>query len=191
MPAVSLALALACPNCDQEVPEEAQYCHLCGAVLVEHPQRPPAQPLVYGELWRRFFACMIDSAIVTAIVIPSALVLTWILEVLSGWEIIDREGARFAAGMGAVVFYLVADWVYNARQMSSRRQATLGKRWMQLKITTLEGEPISFGQATGRHFAKFLSTFALFVGFFIAAFSKRRQALHDMVAGTLVVKGRR
>ena len=191
MPPVSVALALACPNCDKDVPEEAQYCHLCGAVLVEQPQKPPALPLVYGALWRRLLACILDGTIVTAIVVPSALFFTWILEALSGWDIIDREGARFAAGMGAVLFFLVADWIYNARQMCSRRQATLGKRWMHLRVTTLGGEPISFGQATGRHFAKFLSTFALFVGFLIAFFSKRRQALHDMVAGTLVVKGRR
>ena len=176
----SVALTIICPSCDHEVLEEAQFCHLCGAVLVEHPKRPlqTATPVDYGTFWRRFFASLVDGALVTLMVLPSCLVLYWMMEALTVRRVFEREEAGRLVGMSWVVFWLIADWIYNARQMSSRHQATLGKRWMRLMVTDLSGGPISFGQATGRHFAKFLSTFSI-VGFFIATISKRRQALHD------------
>ncbi len=189
---MSVALTLACPHCGHEVLEEAQFCHLCGIVLGAHVGAVvrPMPKMEFGSLWRRFVACGIDIGIVLLMYAPCWLAFTWILETLAGWQVIDREDARFLAGMTAVIFFAVSDWVYNARMNSGSRQATLGKYWMGLKVTNLFGERISFGQATGRYFAKFLSTFALFVGFFIAAFSKRRQALHDMVAGTLILKSK-
>ena len=183
---MSAALALVCPHCDHEVVELAQFCHLCGAELPISEERP--RPLEYGSLWKRLAAVFIDAGLVTILVVPTCLFFAWMLEILSDAKMIGREDARFTAGMSTVVFFLVVDWVYHARLMSTRRQATFGKRWMGLRVTDMAGGPISFGQATGRHFAKFLSTFALLVGFIIAIFSKRRQALHDMVAGTLVLK---
>ena len=74
--------------------------------------------------------------------------------------------------------------------LSSSRQATIGKQWMRLKVTNSEGSRISFIQATGRHFAKFLSTFILLGGFVMAAFTIKRQALHDIAADTIVVSDR-
>jgi uncharacterized RDD family membrane protein YckC len=57
-----------------------------------------------------------------------------------------------------------------------------------LKVTDLEGRRISFARATGRHFAKILSGLMFFIGFIMAGFTQRKQALHDMIAGTLVVR---
>lgn len=143
----------------------------------------------YGAIWRRFIACCIDGAIVAAVVAPSLLLFFWCIELLtSSTKLIDIETGRFLAGMGAVVLTIITDWLYNAKMTSSPRQATYGKQFMRLKVTGLKGEQIGFGQASGRYFAKFLSTFAAFVGFIIAAFTRRKQALHDIVAATLVLK---
>jgi uncharacterized RDD family membrane protein YckC len=57
-----------------------------------------------------------------------------------------------------------------------------------LKVTDLEGRRISFARATGRHFAKFLSAMICLVGYIMAGFTARKQALHDVIAGTLVVR---
>jgi len=57
-----------------------------------------------------------------------------------------------------------------------------------LKVTGLNGERITFARATGRHFAKYLSSLTLLIGYIMAAFTERRQALHDIVASTLVFK---
>jgi Tfp pilus assembly major pilin PilA len=71
---------------------------------------------------------------------------------------------------------------------SSSRQATLGKMALGIKVTSAEGERISFLRATGRYFATILSGLILMIGYLLAAFTQRKQALHDMIAGTLVVR---
>jgi uncharacterized RDD family membrane protein YckC len=86
------------------------------------------------------------------------------------------------------VLCILGHWLYCAHAESSARQATLGKRLMRLKVVNSDYGPVNFSQATWRHFAKFLSTFTLFAGFALAFFNDRRQTLHDMIAGTLVVR---
>lgn len=70
---------------------------------------------------------------------------------------------------------------------SSPYQATAGKLALRIKVTDRAGKRIGFGRATGRHFAEILSSLTLGIGFVMAGFTKRRQALHDMIASTLVV----
>ena len=71
--------------------------------------------------------------------------------------------------------------------LSSEKQATVGKMVLGMVVTDVNGGRISFGRATGRHFAKWLSALILGIGFLMAAFTERKQALHDMIADTLVV----
>lgn len=79
-------------------------------------------------------------------------------------------------------------WLYEALLTSSTWQATVGKRAFNLKVTDEGGNRISFERATGRFFAKFISNFTVGIGYIMAAFTARKQALHDMIAGTLVMK---
>ena len=65
--------------------------------------------------------------------------------------------------------------------------ATLGKMLMKIKVVTADGQPISYGRATGRHFAKYLSKFTLGIGYLIAIWDDEKRALHDRLAGTRVV----
>ena len=71
---------------------------------------------------------------------------------------------------------------------SSHRQATLGKMLLGLQVTDLEGNRISFGVATGRHFAEYLSALTLGLGYIMNVFTDKRQCLHDKVARTLVLE---
>ena len=54
-------------------------------------------------------------------------------------------------------------------------------------MSDTEGHRISFGRASGRYFAKIVSTVILLIGFLMAGWTSRKQALHDLIAGTLVV----
>lgn len=83
---------------------------------------------------------------------------------------------------------LAVAWLYRALMESSSQQATLGKMAIGIKVTDIDGRRIGFWRATGRHFAQFLSSITLGIGFIMAGFTKRRQALHDKLAGTLVVR---
>jgi uncharacterized RDD family membrane protein YckC len=80
------------------------------------------------------------------------------------------------------------NWLYEAGFTSSARQATPGKMALSLVVTDLAESRISFGRASGRHFAKYLSSFTLLIGYLIQPFTEKRQALHDLLAGTLVVR---
>ena len=86
------------------------------------------------------------------------------------------------------ILLVVIFWLYFSLMESSKIQGTLGKLILRIKVTDLNGERIEFGKATGRHFSRILSGFVLGIGFLMAAFTKQKQALHDILAGSLVVK---
>ena len=88
--------------------------------------------------------------------------------------------------VGAVLAILVA-WVYYTCFESSCTQASLGKTAMGLVVCDGDGEQISFSHANGRFWGKMLSVLTLGGGFIVAAFSERKQAMHDIMAKTWVV----
>ncbi len=83
---------------------------------------------------------------------------------------------------------MLGTWLYDALLTSSSWQGTVGKRVLGLKVTDEAGNRISFGRATGRFFAMILSGMILYIGFFMIGFTDRKRGLHDMLAGTLVMK---
>jgi uncharacterized RDD family membrane protein YckC len=86
------------------------------------------------------------------------------------------------------VGFYVLPWLYYALMESSPWQATLGKRAFQLKVTDLDGRRLNFIRASLRHFAKLISEFAFMLGFVLAGFTPRRQALHDLLSRCLVLR---
>ena len=82
---------------------------------------------------------------------------------------------------------IVIEWLYYALMESSAKQATVGKMVLSIKVTDIEGNRIGFGQATGRHFGKILSGLIFMIGYIMAGFTAKKQALHDMLADCLVV----
>jgi uncharacterized RDD family membrane protein YckC len=87
-----------------------------------------------------------------------------------------------------IIINIVGVWLYFALQESSVHQATLGKRALHICVTDQYGRRLSFGQATGRHFSKIISSLILGIGYLMVAFTQKKQGLHDMIAGTLVVR---
>lgn len=154
---------------------------------------PPAwQP---GGFWIRFVAAIIDSFILS---IPMII----IVSVFAGGifagigEIKDDEqsAAAVAGGMIAILviwpLFIIVGWLYEALMTSSERGATIGKRAMGLRVLKADGTRLSFGRATGRHFAKALITplIPFAIGYIMAGFTDRKRALHDMIGDTVVVK---
>jgi uncharacterized RDD family membrane protein YckC len=87
------------------------------------------------------------------------------------------------------VFGFMLRWLYYTLLESSALQATLGKALIGIKVTDEQRRRISLIRANARHWAKILSTLTLGFGYLMAGFTRRKQALHDFVAGTLVVRG--
>jgi uncharacterized RDD family membrane protein YckC len=99
------------------------------------------------------------------------------------WDLLMRNAKSMAASLA-----VGCGWLYAAWYESSAGQATIGKRWMGLRVVDDNGHRLSFLHATGRYAAKYLSALPCFLGFLMALFSSRGTALHDRLAGTRVVR---
>lgn len=96
----------------------------------------------------------------------------------------------YATMAAAVLITTVLAWLYFAVCQSSTWQATLGKLALGIRVTDLQGRRISFPRALGRYPAKIISYITLCIGFMMAGWTRRKQALHDMICSTLVLNGR-
>jgi uncharacterized RDD family membrane protein YckC len=186
-----------CPACGKEAPEQTNFCQYCGQTLnwaTGGPQiretagRSPAA-VKYAGFWLRFVAFVIDCIFVSIVILGAVTVVASILGVHVGLGAGRYGGKAFgvAFGLRHCLGTLVA-WLYWALMESSPKQATLGKMALGLKVTDLQGRRLSFARATGRYFGKIVSSLILFVGFMMAGWTEKKQALHDIMAGTLVVR---
>jgi uncharacterized RDD family membrane protein YckC len=69
---------------------------------------------------------------------------------------------------------------------SSASQGTLGKMAVGIRVGDHEGEQITWPNALGRFFAKFLSSMIFYIGFMMAGWDNKKQGLHDKLADTYV-----
>ena len=183
-----------CPQCGTAQASRANFCPDCGADLstgappvLRREGEPVATVVAYAGFWRRLAAWVIDTVLVF---VPSFIAAASIA--LRNVEDSDATGAQSGAFIGLwLAFGLAIGWVYSVSMESSSKQATFGKMVLGIVVTGDQGERIPVMRATRRYFAKILSGLVLGIGFVMAAWSDRKQGLHDMLAGTLVVQGRR
>lgn len=150
---------------------------------------PITSTVVYAGFWKRVAASLLDAILLGAGVS--------IIAGITGLNHSDMQdiytygdhAMRGYSGHNPVSSLLiVVSWLYAALMESSAHQATVGKMALGIKVTDEEGRRISFGRATGRHFAKIISAIILAIGFLMVAFTEKKQGLHDKMADTLVVK---
>ena len=135
----------------------------------------------YGGFWIRVVAYIIDAILLG--------VVGTVLGLAVGSNPFDPDPAAGYDATGNGISFVVG-WLYFALLESSERGATIGKMAVGLRVVTDQGGRLSFLNATGRYFAKILSAIILLIGFIMVAFTERKRGLHDMIAGTLVVKNR-
>jgi len=156
------------------------------------------QKITYAGFWWRFLAYIIDDLIMGfvnfIILIPVWAVLGFSIFRLSELSSLNDEMAlgTIASFVGLISFTaivsIVITWLYFALLESSSKQGTLGKMALGIKVTDLNGNRISFARATGRYFGKILSGMIFMIGYIMAGFTEKKQALHDMLASCLVMK---
>lgn len=203
-----------CTQCGAQVDESAGFCSNCGAKMaasrpavpepmIAHAPIPAAPPSMavpppaaappgatatssaprYAGFWIRWLANFMDSLIIS---IPTAAV--FMMASVVGGLSQAEEGARALFFILLLPFAFAATWLYFAFFESSASQATLGKQILGLKVIDYEGRRISFARATGRFWAKILSGIPFNIGYIMAAFTEKKQALHDMLVKTYVVR---
>jgi uncharacterized RDD family membrane protein YckC len=154
----------------------------------------------YANFWKRLLANTIDSFILSISLLPINLLLTFLAALLllalapntvtepapsTDGQSTALEAIANLISLAVQIFF---GWLYFAIMESSPKQATLGKQAMGIFVTDLHGKKISFGKATGRYFGKGISTLIFGIGYLMAAFTDKKQALHDLMAGTLVIR---
>lgn len=207
-----------CTKCGANVPEGAGFCNACGTPVggaavapvttpagVVAPAAYAAAPVVpsfapnvaYAGFWLRLVAYLIDGLLIG--VVFGALIVIAILAFGGGAFIeslkhIDNSDDVVPVLLVTWFFILipvaiVLPWLYYAKMESSSRQGTFGKVALGLIVTDMTGRPITFGRASGRFFAKFITgMIPLAIGYIMAGFTEKKQALHDMIATCLVLR---
>jgi uncharacterized RDD family membrane protein YckC len=207
-----------CSKCGANVADGTAFCSACGQPMVGFSvgqaaaatpaapggtvyaqpaqagwQAPAASPAVaYAGFWLRFVAFIIDQLLLyfvgMILFLPFAASMGMRRMMMGHPQDLQALLPMLHAMFRLALLRIVLHWLYYSLLESSAWQATLGKKALGLEVTDLDGNRISFGRATGRFFAKFISSIILFIGYIMAGFTEKKQALHDILAGTLVIR---
>lgn len=204
-----------CSKCGAALAGDAAFCQTCGnratpAAVVAAPYGAVsphagvgaivyATGVTYAGFWLRFVAFLIDGVIISAGMLVLLVPLFMLIGGATFFSSIARdfEGRPDTAQIGVLISVLVlfggvaliGQWLYYAYLESGEKQATWGKQALGIYVTDLSGNPITFARASGRYFARLITgMIPLAVGYIMAGFTERRQALHDMIASCLVLK---
>jgi len=191
-----------CKSCGSTGLPDGKFCLFCGDLL--NPAEDdsgklqssdniravvsPIDPNDYAGFWLRVWAGLIDVTLEVMVALLLSLAVDAILHTLGRPFGIAPESMSYVTGITFIVLLSIGGWLYSAFSESSRYRATLGKRFLGLQVVNADGGTITFGQASVRHFMKFLSLFTLAFGFIMVSWTKRRQALHDMPSDSLVIR---
>ncbi|WP_089729581.1 RDD family protein [Candidatus Thiosymbion oneisti] len=135
----------------------------------------------FGGFWIRVGASFIDIVVLLIPVLLISFLFRAVTPATDEMEIVVVE-------LMDAILNIIVYWIYFAALHSSSWQASVGKKVVNLKVVDKNGNRISFGRATGRYFASFISALILGIGYMMVGWTKRKQGLHDMMAGTLVIK---
>jgi len=135
----------------------------------------------FGGFWIRVGAYFIDLVV---LIIPVLLISFLFRAVTPAENEVEQVIVEFMDS----ILSLIVWWIYFAVLHSSKWQASVGKKAVGLKVVDENGNRISFGRATGRYFGEFLSALLLGIGYMMVGWSKKKQGLHDKIAGTYVIK---
>lgn len=177
-----------CPNCGTSNRDDEKFCRGCLQPLTGG--RPAAgkqtatcdaiEAEEYAGFWRRLAALLVDGIVLWMIMMAVVLVMVG----LTARAHADSNLPAIIVGM----LVLGGPLLYFVGMESGERGATFGKRAVKIRVVNLDGERIGTGRALVRYLGHYLSYAFFYVGFLMQPFTPRKQALHDMVSGTLVVR---
>ena len=138
-------------------------------------------PQYYGSFDQRLLASALDWFFVSGVCILATFAVTLFVN--------DKIG-RLSTAFGFLAAVPAIKLIYHIIMESSAKQGTYGKQILNIRVCDMEGNRISPGHAVGRNFAKIFSVLTFFAGYLFSFFNKQQQCLHDMIAGTLIMKDR-
>jgi uncharacterized RDD family membrane protein YckC len=171
---------------------------IAGGYAVAQPVYVQPLPLVtYAGFWLRVLAYLIDMIVLGLFAVPILIGAAMVMGIGGMIESIPHNQDPFMNGLPpAFILFLMfcgglslfGTWLYFALLESSEWQGTAGKKALGLIVTDMAGRRVTFLRATARYFAKYVTHFTFFIGYIMAGFTEKRQALHDMIASCLVLR---
>jgi uncharacterized RDD family membrane protein YckC len=204
---IAEGVIVTCEKCGADIPDGASVCSQCqtpvsvaqiGPVYVpQSAQPPPAFPAIhtldalpprpaFAGFWLRAVACLIDTVVLASVFILCASLFPAYFSKLLPPDPPSLTSMPQPSLLLIVIFALLGCLYYTIFEASSW-QATPGKRMLRLYVTDLSGQRVTFGRALTRNLARQLSGF-FFIGYLIAGFTEKKQALHDILSGCLVLR---
>jgi uncharacterized RDD family membrane protein YckC len=179
-----------CTHCGVALYENAAFCSACGRPVGSSLGEFKPVRVAYAGFWLRLAAIIIDSFVVAipSLAIVMIAVLGMGLKLPESNAPVTQVPTPVGVFLAMEALLLVLQWLYFAIMESSHWRGTLGKRALGIAVTDMNGKRISFSRASSRFFGKLISSATFLVGYIMAAFTQRKQALHDIIASTLVVK---
>ena len=206
-----------CSKCGSAIATNAVFCQVCGTPVSSPAMMTPipatagavsphagvgaivyASNVAYAGFWLRFVAHLIDGVIISIGMLVLLVPIFFLMGGAAMVESLPRHGGEpnpaLVGGFLFLIFSLagvalIGQWLYYAYLESGEKQATWGKQALSIYVTDLAGNRITFGRASGRFFAKIVSgLIPLGIGYIMAGFTERKQALHDMIASCLVLR---
>jgi uncharacterized RDD family membrane protein YckC len=137
---------------------------------------PDTQPELFeGVLSKRIVAFLIDALIIVALLVPAALIVAVLgfVTLGLGWFLFPPLFAFVALG-------------YVALTLGGPASATIGMRMAGVEMRTWSGAPM-FALLAVMHALVFWFSMAFPPVLLVGLFTRRRQLLHDLLLGTVVV----
>jgi uncharacterized RDD family membrane protein YckC len=186
-----------CPDCGNPVDPAAVFCANCGYSVARK-----AAPIRYAPFLLRVGATLIDLAFLyfpVAVLFalfgkpPSAADMALAQRAAHG-EVLPQATVMqiqidLMMTIGSFMFFtFLAGWLYYTVSECSSLQGTVGKAILKLKVTDLDGRKIGWGRANLRYVCRWISAVPSCLGYLLPLFTEKKQALHDMIAGCLVLR---
>ena len=100
---------------------------------------------------------------------------------------VDPPDSAFYVWAGFILAFIPISALYHTLLLVWRGQ-TLGKIAVHIRVVRPDGGRLTLGQSFVRSLGYPISALPLFLGFLVAFKSANRRTLHDMIAGTMVVR---
>jgi uncharacterized RDD family membrane protein YckC len=187
-----------CPACRTANPERAAFCKSCGQRLAAAPVKAAASSGRaggggYAGFWLRLVAFGVDAVVAYGLLVLSGLAMRFAYSMVLARVSFDAAGeglGRFTTTYETArnVAWAAILWLYLALPEALASQGSLGKRLVKVRVTDRKGERVSVVRATFRNLLKPLSSLCCMAGYLMAGVTARRQALHDLLSGCLVLR---
>jgi uncharacterized RDD family membrane protein YckC len=179
--------------CGARINNQAVSCAECGTAQLLDPSpllQSPAEAaeFKYAGFWTRLLAWLIDAAILGT---GGAMISSLIGGLVGGALMVTGDDITKIIFVNVIIGFVIGfilDWLYHTIGESSARRTTIGKKALGLIVVNTNGSRMSFLRANGRYWGKILSGLLIGIGYLMVGFTARKQGLHDMMAGTIVIR---